>query len=52
MANGGVARNRLNLTFDVIQGAGPFAEYRKWAGPRSVWTGDDSNVSTWAALAR
>lgn len=52
MANGGVARNRLNLTFDVIQGAGPFANYRTWAGPRSIWTGDDSTTSTWAALAR
>jgi hypothetical protein len=52
MANGGVNRNRLNLTFDVIQGAGPFVNYRTWAGPRSVWTGDDSTLSTWAALAR
>jgi hypothetical protein len=52
MQNGGVPRNRLNLTFDVIGGAGPFANYRTWAGPRSIWTGDDSTVSTWAALAR
>lgn len=52
MANGGVQRNRLNLTFDVIAGAGPFADYRTWPGPRSVWTGEDSTVSTWGALAR
>lgn len=52
MANGGVARNRLALTFDVIGGAGPFANYRTWPGPRSVWTGDDSKVETWAALER
>lgn len=52
MANGGVARNRLALTFDVIAGAGPFANYRTWAGPRSIWTGDDSSVDSWTALAR
>lgn len=52
MANGGVPRNRLALTFDVIAGAGPFANYRTWVGPRSVWTGDDSRVETWAALKR
>lgn len=52
MQNGGVPRNRLALTFDVIQGAGPFGDYRTWTGPRSVWTGDDSTVETWAALAR
>lgn len=52
MANGGVPRNRLALTFDVIQGAGPFANYRTWTGPRSVWTGDDSTADTWAALRR
>lgn len=52
MANGGVARNRLALTFDVIGGAGPFADYRTWPGPRSVWTGDDSTVDTWNALKR
>ena len=52
MQNGGVPRNRLALTFDVIAGAGPFANYRTWTGPRSVWTGDDSTVATWGALAR
>lgn len=52
MANGGVARNRLALTFDVIGGAGPFVDYRTWTGPRSVWTGDDSVPETWAALRR
>jgi len=52
MANGGVARNRLALTFDVIQGAGPFANYRTWTGPRSIYTGEDSTVDTWKALAR
>jgi hypothetical protein len=52
MTNGGVPRNRLNLTFDVIGGAGPFADYRTWNGPRSIWTGDDSTVSTWLALHR
>jgi hypothetical protein len=52
MANGGVPRNRLALTFDVINGSGPFANYRTWAGPRSIWTGDDSTVDTWAALDR
>jgi hypothetical protein len=51
MQNAGVPRNRLALTFDVIGGAGPFANYRTWTGPRSVWTGDDSTVSTWGALA-
>lgn len=50
MANGGVPRNRLALTFDVIGGAGPFANYRTWTGPRSLWTGDDSTVETWRAL--
>lgn len=52
MQNGGVPRNRLALTFNVIAGAGPFLEYRTWAGPRSVWTGDDSRPETWSALAR
>jgi len=52
MQNGGVPRNRLALTFDVIAGAGPFANYRTWAGPRSIWTGDDSTAATWSALAR
>lgn len=52
LQNGGVPRNRLALTFDVIQGAGPFADYRTWTGPRSIWTGDDSTVETWAALKR
>lgn len=52
MLNGGVPQNRLALTFDVIAGAGPFANYKTWTGPRSVWTGDDSTVATWAALKR
>lgn len=52
MQNGGVARNRLAPTFNVIQGTGPFADYRTWAGPRSIWTGDDSRPETWVALAR
>jgi hypothetical protein len=52
MTNGGVPRNRLNLTFDVIDGAGPFANYRTWAGPRSIWTGDDSRPSSWSSLGR
>lgn len=52
MTNGGVPRNRLAMTFDVIGGVGPFLNYQTWTGPRSVWTGDDSTVSTWAALRR
>lgn len=52
MTNGGVPRNRLAMTFDVIGGVGPFANYRTWTGPRSVWTGDDSTVTTWEALRR
>lgn len=52
MANGGVNRNRLAPTFNVIDGAGPFADYRTWAGPRSIWTGEDSTVETWKALRR
>jgi len=52
MQNGGVPRNRLALTFDVIAGAGPFQNYKTWTGPRSIWTGDDSTVDTWGALAR
>lgn len=52
MANGKVPRSRLNITFDVIAGAGPFADYKTWAGPRSVWTGEDSEPATWVALNR
>ena len=52
MTNGGVPRDRLAMTFDVIGGVGPFANYKTWTGPRSIWTGDDSTVETWAALAR
>lgn len=52
MANGGVPRNRLNLTFDVIGGAGPFGNYRTWPGPRSVYCGEDTTTATWGALRR
>lgn len=52
MANGGVPRNRLALTFNVVEGAGPFADYRKWTGPRSVYAGEDSSLETWTALRR
>lgn len=51
MTRAAVPTNRLALTFNVVQGTGPFDDYRKWAGPRSVWTGDDSTPDTWAALA-
>lgn len=52
LRRGGVPTDRLALTFDVIAGVGPFPDYRTWPGPRSVWTGDDSTVDTWKALAR
>ncbi len=52
MLNGGVPRSRLNITFDVIAGIGPFSDYRTWAGPRSIWTGEDSEPATWVALNR
>lgn len=52
MAKGGVPQDRLAPTFDVIGGQGPFPDYLTWTGPRSVYTGDDSTVGTWKALAR
>lgn len=52
LGRGRVPADRLALTFDVKQGSGPFADYRTWGGPRSVYTGDDSTTSTWAALRR
>lgn len=54
MAKGGVPADRLALTFDVRagNGTGPFVDYKTWAGPRSVYTGDDSTAATWAGIAR
>jgi hypothetical protein len=52
MMNGGVPTSRLAMTFDVIQGVGPFADYKTWPGPRSIWTGEDSEPATWPALNR
>lgn len=52
MARANVPEGRLAPTFNVIGGDGPFAEYRKWIGPRSIYTGDDSTVATWKAVAR
>jgi hypothetical protein len=40
----------LAPTFDLIAGEGPFADYRTWKGPRSIWTGDDSKPSSWPRL--
>jgi hypothetical protein len=42
----------LAPTFDVIEGVGPFTDYAKWKGPRSVWTGDDSRATTWPNFQR
>lgn len=42
----------LAPTFDVIDGQGPFTDYMKWTGPRSLWTGDDSRASTFPNLQR
>jgi len=52
MKNGGVNQNRLNITFDVIAGTAPYADYKKWSGPRSIYTGEDTTLASWAALAR
>ncbi len=52
MARASVPRTRLAPTFNVIDGAGPFAQYNRWAGPRSIWTGDDSSRATWDGLHR
>ena len=52
MMNGGVPTSRLAMTFDVIQGVGPFADYKTWPAPRSIWTGEDSEPATWVALNR
>jgi hypothetical protein len=53
LAHTPVSVNRLNLTFDINEnGEGPFADYSTWKGPRSVWTGDYSEPSTWVALTR
>jgi hypothetical protein len=52
MARGNVPGDRLALTFNVVDGTGPFADYQTWKGPRSIYTGDDSNVATWEALKR
>lgn len=52
MTRGGVPRDRLALTFDVVAGQGPFGDYARWTGPRSIYTGDDSRAETWQALAR
>lgn len=45
---------RLNLTFSVEPntGLGPFGDYNTWAGPRGLWTGDDSSQATFAGLSR
>lgn len=42
----------LAPTFEVIDGVGPFTDYLKWNGPRSLWTGDDSRASTFPNLQR
>lgn len=52
MDKGSVPHDRLALTFDVVAGIGPFADYLTWKGPRSVYTGDDSTLATWQRLAR
>lgn len=52
MTRGGVPLDRLALTFNVVDGSGPFDDYRKWTGPRSIYTGDDSNTDTWTSLQR
>lgn len=51
MVRGGVPADRLALTFNVVDGIGPFDEYKKWTGPRSVYTGDDSAVATWESFS-
>lgn len=50
LKRGNVPRNRVGLTFDVINGQGPFGDYLTWGGPRSLWTGDDSTVETFLML--
>ena len=52
MENGGVPRDRLALTFDVVNGMGPFSDYKTWPGPRSVYAGDDANGESFYSLAR
>lgn len=52
MGRARVPTNRLAPTFNVVGGNGPFSDYQRWIGPRSVWTGDDSTLATWAALTR
>lgn len=52
MGKGGVPTDRLALTFDIIAGQGPFADYSTWPGPRSVYAGEDTTVATWKQLAR
>lgn len=50
LKRGKVPKNRVGLTFDVINGQGPFGDYLTWTGPRELWTGDDSTVETFASL--
>jgi len=50
LKRGKVPKNRVGLTFDVINGQGPFGDYVTWTGPRQLWTGDDSTVETFAGL--
>ena len=52
LKRGRVPKNRVGLTFDVIEGVGPFPDYKTWLGPRQLWTGDDSRSGTFAALAQ
>jgi hypothetical protein len=46
-----VPKNRVNLTFDVINGQGPFSDYKTWPQSRGVWTGDDARVGTFPAFS-
>lgn len=47
-----VPRSRTVLCFNVVGGDGPFTDYLTWAGPRWLYTGDDSTPSTFYGLRR
>jgi hypothetical protein len=53
LSKAGVPVSRTTMTFDVTaEGIGPFNDYRTWAGPRRVWTGDTARAFTFQQLAR
>lgn len=53
LSKANVPVSRTSMTFDVTaEGIGPFNDYRTWAGPRRIWTGDVARALTFQQMAR